>query len=220
MTDLETVAEALGVDEEALATTVDDDTAPAAVLGRFPDTDLEYTEARALVEAWLGGDTARVSGPNGGAAGDAHADGEGDDAGSRGDGRAGPSGSAEGEAHDERAPVTESNSNGGDDDRRDTSDGGRKQTETHDGAGTADASEGADTGTRDDSAGYRPTCGAWSTAAFDDPAPNTYPPALLEREQWVGHVEKMPFAPWSDRDPTPICDGCREEVLRNRGEQA
>ncbi|MDJ1431478.1 hypothetical protein QNM96_05345, partial [Halostagnicola sp. A-GB9-2] len=40
----------------------------------------------------------------------------------------------------------------------------------------------------------------WSDADFANPASNTWPDELLEREQWMGHVGKKPFAPWADRD--------------------
>lgn len=44
--------------------------------------------------------------------------------------------------------------------------------------------------------------GAWVDADFANPEPDTYPPALLEREQWMGRKagEKLPFAPWGDKD--------------------
>ena len=78
-------------------------------------------------------------------------------------------GDADADADDtEPEPVTEANSNGGDDDRRDTSTAGCEETETPEGGGGVDANERAGTSTRDDSGGDRPTCGAWSTAAFDD----------------------------------------------------
>jgi hypothetical protein len=42
----------------------------------------------------------------------------------------------------------------------------------------------------------------WGGVAFDAITPDTYPDALLTREQWMGQLagEKMPFAPWGDRD--------------------
>lgn len=42
--------------------------------------------------------------------------------------------------------------------------------------------------------------GVWSEVDFANPATDTYPPAWLEREQWMGHREKQPFAPWGDRN--------------------
>jgi hypothetical protein len=160
MTDdtIATVADALDTRPDALKPFVREEITAAEILGRFGGAPAHLD----LVETGLGGD--------------AHAGGEGADAGSRGDDRADPPGSAEGEAHDEPGPVTESNSNGGDDDRRDTSAGGYKGSETPDGGGAADAGDAAGTGTPDDRTGYRPTCGAWSTAAFDDPESDTHPP--------------------------------------------
>jgi hypothetical protein len=40
----------------------------------------------------------------------------------------------------------------------------------------------------------------FADADFTTPEGGVWPPALLEREQWMGHVEKKPFAPWADRD--------------------
>ena len=46
--------------------------------------------------------------------------------------------------------------------------------------------------------------GPWSNADFSDPTSHTYPPAWLEREQWMGHRDKRPFAPWGVRDPPGV----------------
>ncbi|WP_330633762.1 hypothetical protein [Halocatena halophila] len=35
---------------------------------------------------------------------------------------------------------------------------------------------------------------------FTNPESGVWAPELLNREQWMGHVEKKPFAPWADRD--------------------
>ncbi|WP_232703505.1 hypothetical protein [Halobacterium wangiae] len=40
----------------------------------------------------------------------------------------------------------------------------------------------------------------WEAADFATPTSGTWPAELLEREQWMGHVAKKPFAPWADRD--------------------
>ncbi|MDJ1430446.1 hypothetical protein QNM96_00005, partial [Halostagnicola sp. A-GB9-2] len=40
----------------------------------------------------------------------------------------------------------------------------------------------------------------WADADFANPESNSWPDELLEREQWMGHVDKKPFAPWADRD--------------------
>jgi hypothetical protein len=50
-----------------------------------------------------------------------------------------------------------------------------------------------------------PDAGAWDAAAFDAPGSDVYPPALLEREQWMGRQGKLPFAPWGDRDAGLEC---------------
>ncbi|MBX0350367.1 hypothetical protein EGH26_19450 [Halomicroarcula pellucida] len=45
-----------------------------------------------------------------------------------------------------------------------------------------------------------PKWGRWAGADWTDPDIDVYPPGLLDREQWMGHQEKKPFAPWADRD--------------------
>ena len=42
--------------------------------------------------------------------------------------------------------------------------------------------------------------GTWTDADFSTPVADVWPEELLEREQWMGHVDKRPFAPWADRD--------------------
>jgi hypothetical protein len=41
---------------------------------------------------------------------------------------------------------------------------------------------------------------SWDSADFANPEHDVYPAAWLAAEQWMGHVEKQPFAPWADRD--------------------
>jgi len=44
----------------------------------------------------------------------------------------------------------------------------------------------------------------WGDADFTTTRPDTYPPALLDRERWMGRAGedgKLPFAPWGDTDP-------------------
>ncbi|MFB6082063.1 MAG: hypothetical protein ABEJ67_04495, partial [Halanaeroarchaeum sp.] len=45
-----------------------------------------------------------------------------------------------------------------------------------------------------------PVAGSWREVDFTAPGADTYPPELLEREQWMGRRDKLPFAPWGDRD--------------------
>ncbi|WP_230458842.1 hypothetical protein [Haloarcula sp. K1] len=45
----------------------------------------------------------------------------------------------------------------------------------------------------------------WSDADWTDPEADIYPPALLDREQWMGHQDKKPFAPWADADAPAEC---------------
>jgi len=47
---------------------------------------------------------------------------------------------------------------------------------------------------------------AWAEAEFGAPKSGIYPTDMHEREQWMGHREKKPFAPWRDRDH-PAADG-------------
>jgi len=63
----------------------------------------------------------------------------------------------------------------------------------------------ADDGDRPD-----PRFGSWQSADFAELQPETWPAELLEREQWMGHVEKKPFAPWGTQDPPVECstDDC------------
>ena len=41
----------------------------------------------------------------------------------------------------------------------------------------------------------------WGDVDFSTTRPDTYPPALLDRERWMGRKGKLPFAPWGDTDP-------------------
>ncbi|WP_052367761.1 transcriptional regulator [Haloferax sp. ATB1] len=49
------------------------------------------------------------------------------------------------------------------------------------------------------------TSSTWADADFSAPETGVFPPELLGREQWMGHVEKKPFAPWADRDAPAPC---------------
>ncbi|MFC6940407.1 hypothetical protein ACFQE8_10620 [Salinirubellus sp. GCM10025818] len=44
------------------------------------------------------------------------------------------------------------------------------------------------------------TTESFASADFTEVEPDTYPPALLIREQWMGRRGKLPFAPWSSRN--------------------
>ena len=46
----------------------------------------------------------------------------------------------------------------------------------------------------------QPSNSGWRDVDFANLESNVWPAELLEREQWMGHVEKKPFAPWADRD--------------------
>ncbi len=107
-------------------------------------------------------------------------------------------------------PVTQPNGTAPADDAENTSTRTGNETTPPEGDGTADAGESGSTGATGDNllnrpacdpeGAYRPICGAWAGVDFTAPEAGVYPPALLEREQWMGHREKMPFAPWADRD--------------------
>jgi len=73
------------------------------------------------------------------------------------------------------------------------------ETETHDCDGIESVDEGGSACTSDDNSCDRPSY-IWNTAHFANPESGVWPPELLKREQWMGHVDKRPFAPWSDRD--------------------
>jgi len=42
----------------------------------------------------------------------------------------------------------------------------------------------------------------WGAVDFSNTMPDSYPSALLDREQWMGRLagEKLPFTPWGDKD--------------------
>ncbi|WP_216824801.1 hypothetical protein [Salinigranum rubrum] len=59
----------------------------------------------------------------------------------------------------------------------------------------------ADDDTQETAVSYStPQFTQFADADFTTPNPGVWPAELLEREQWMGHVEKKPFAPWGDRD--------------------
>jgi len=47
--------------------------------------------------------------------------------------------------------------------------------------------------------------GDYTDIDFADTVPATYPPALLETEQWMGRKGKLPFAPWGEQDAPAEC---------------
>ncbi|WP_254766523.1 hypothetical protein [Salinilacihabitans rarus] len=73
---------------------------------------------------------------------------------------------------------------------------------------SADSDEASNTRPRNRIRGSRPRSNTdlrtrfdeWADADFANPISGVWPDELLEREQWMGHVEKKPFAPWADRD--------------------
>jgi len=54
------------------------------------------------------------------------------------------------------------------------------------------------------------TGGPWDGVDFSEEESGVWPDELLDRKQWMGHTEKLPFAPWSERDPPTDCarDDC------------
>ncbi|MEF8882155.1 MAG: hypothetical protein V5A34_06505, partial [Halapricum sp.] len=50
--------------------------------------------------------------------------------------------------------------------------------------------------------GKTPGVQCWGEVDFSDTTRDTYPPELLDVEQWMGRLDgkKMPFSPWADRD--------------------
>ena len=53
---------------------------------------------------------------------------------------------------------------------------------------------------------HLPVWSSWANADFTDPNGGVWPEEWLECEQWMGHVDKKPFAPWGDRDAPAKCD--------------
>ncbi|WP_135806195.1 hypothetical protein [Halorussus marinus] len=68
----------------------------------------------------------------------------------------------------------------------------------------ADAAVGADR-LRDHGHNRAGDHGTWADAEFASPESNVWPAELLDREQWMGHVDKKPFAPWGDRNAPAEC---------------
>lgn len=62
--------------------------------------------------------------------------------------------------------------------------------------------------------GARSTNSGWGDADFATPESGVWTPELLDREQWMGHVDKKPFAPWGDRDiePRPDLGDARQKL--------
>lgn len=54
--------------------------------------------------------------------------------------------------------------------------------------------------------GLQPRFDEWAEVDFANPDAGVWPDELLEREQWMGHREKKPFAPWGDKDAPDECD--------------
>lgn len=46
----------------------------------------------------------------------------------------------------------------------------------------------------------RKITGEWGSVDFTETNSDVWPPTLHEREQWMGRRNKLPFAPWGDRD--------------------
>ena len=86
----------------------------------------------------------------------------------------------------------------------------REDTDTEDTNPTPEADKaGSSTPDMDTDTVDAADAGAWAEAGFANPEPDTYPPALLEREKWMGRKagEKLPFAPWGDADHPDGEDG-------------
>ena len=66
--------------------------------------------------------------------------------------------------------------------------------------------EDPDVGDQKNIRDYPPAWSSWASADFTDPNSGVWPEEWLEREQWMGHVGKKPFAPWGDRDAPAECD--------------
>ena len=46
---------------------------------------------------------------------------------------------------------------------------------------------------------------AWRDVEFRAPNAGVWPAELLDREQWMGHADKKPFAPWGDKNAPAPC---------------
>ncbi|WP_238709284.1 hypothetical protein [Natronorubrum halophilum] len=56
-----------------------------------------------------------------------------------------------------------------------------------------------------DNADRKPSWSSWADADFANPTSGVWPDELLEREQWMGHREKKPFAPWGNKNAPAEC---------------
>lgn len=45
----------------------------------------------------------------------------------------------------------------------------------------------------------------WHSLDFTDVAFNQFPPRMVDRRQWMAHVEKKPYAPWGNEDAPAPC---------------
>jgi len=45
----------------------------------------------------------------------------------------------------------------------------------------------------------------WHSLDFSDVEFNQFPPRMIDRRQWMAHVEKKPFAPWGNEDAPAPC---------------
>jgi hypothetical protein len=97
----------------------------------------------------------------------------------------------------EHAPEIDTSSDRNSDQYR--SDEIDNKTETHDGSDPGNRDE-RQRGATDTDQSCDLDSGAYTAADFTNPDSKVWPPALLECEQWMGHVGKKPFAPWSDSD--------------------
>ena len=80
---------------------------------------------------------------------------------------------------------------------REIIDGESSEPEQDSSSRTRDRVRGSRTRPRTD---LRTRFDRWGDADFPNPESGVWPDELLEREQWMGHVGKKPFAPWADRD--------------------
>jgi hypothetical protein len=73
------------------------------------------------------------------------------------------------------------------------------KTDTQEGSGVDGDEDTRSACSSDDKKRNRDTY-IWGDADFETTESGVWPDELLEREQWMGHIDKKPFAPWSDRD--------------------
>jgi DNA-binding transcriptional ArsR family regulator len=99
----------------------------------------------------------------------------------------------------EHRPDTDADESG---DSTVSGENGKERGEKNGSPGSNPTPEAEETGAQN---GKTPAVDGWGEVDFSNTTSDTYPPALLNTEQWMGRKEKLPFAPWGDRNAALEC---------------